>query len=47
MLRVPCLIKKSSSFKEVLVKVFDRLVCRLRTKDITSIKVLWRNQKVE
>ncbi|WMV24722.1 hypothetical protein MTR67_018107 [Solanum verrucosum] len=27
--------------------ILDRQICRLRTKDVASVKVLWRNQFVE
>lgn len=29
------------------VKILDWQVCRLRTKDVASVKVLWRNKKFE
>ncbi|XP_070019653.1 uncharacterized protein [Nicotiana sylvestris] len=29
------------------VEILDRQVCRLRTKDITLVKVLWHNHDVE
>lgn len=32
---------------EASVEVLDRQVCSLRSKDVNSIKVLCRNQKVE
>ncbi|XP_047252287.1 uncharacterized protein LOC107841322 [Capsicum annuum] len=37
----------SLSYEKVLVKILDREILRLRTKDVASMKVLWRNQKVE
>ena len=40
-------ISHSLSYEEVLVEILDREVHRLRTKDVASIKVLWRNPKVE
>ncbi|WMV33225.1 hypothetical protein MTR67_026610 [Solanum verrucosum] len=35
------------SYEEVQVEIFDRQVKRLRNKEVTSIKVLWRNPLVE
>ncbi|WMV37210.1 hypothetical protein MTR67_030595 [Solanum verrucosum] len=35
------------SHEEVPVQILDRQVRRLRTKDVASVKVLWRNQFVE
>ncbi|WMV24486.1 hypothetical protein MTR67_017871 [Solanum verrucosum] len=40
-------INDSLSYEEILVQVLDRQVRRLRTKDVASVKVLWRNQFVE
>ena len=40
-------IKDNLSYEEVPVQILDRQVRRLRTKDVTSVKVLWRNQFVE
>ncbi|WMV25526.1 hypothetical protein MTR67_018911, partial [Solanum verrucosum] len=40
-------IKDSLSYEEIPVQILDRQVCKLRTKEVTSIKVLWRNQFVE
>lgn len=40
-------VKHSLSNEEVSIKILDRKVQKLRTKDITSIKVLWRNQRTE
>ncbi|KAF3680237.1 putative pre-mRNA-processing factor 6-like [Capsicum annuum] len=37
----------SLSYEEVTVGILDRKIYRLRTKDVASMKVLWRNQKVE
>lgn len=34
------------SFEEVPVAILDRQVRKLGTKDIASVKVLWRNQNV-
>ena len=35
------------TYEEVPVEILDRQVKRLRNKEIASVKVLWRNQKVE
>lgn len=35
------------SYEEVPVEIFDRKVCRLWTKDVSLVIVLWRNHKVE
>lgn len=37
----------SLSYEEVSIKILYRQFYRLRTKDITSVRVLWRNHKVE
>ncbi|XP_075095211.1 uncharacterized protein LOC142173505 [Nicotiana tabacum] len=40
-------VKDSLTYEEIPVAILDRQVCKLRTKEIASVKVLWRNQKVE
>ncbi|KAH0658081.1 hypothetical protein KY289_026829 [Solanum tuberosum] len=40
-------IKDSLSYEEIHVQILDRQVRKLRTKEVASIKVLWRNQFVE
>ncbi|WMV07710.1 hypothetical protein MTR67_001095 [Solanum verrucosum] len=40
-------IKGSLSYSEIPVQILDRQVRKLRTKEVASIKVLWRNQFVE
>ena len=40
-------IKDSLSYDEVPIQILDHQVRMLRMKDVTSIKVLWRNQFVE
>ncbi|WMV37446.1 hypothetical protein MTR67_030831, partial [Solanum verrucosum] len=40
-------IKDSLSYEEIHVQILDRQVCKLRTKDVASVKVLWRNQFFE
>lgn len=36
----------SLSNEEASVEILEQ-VCRLRTKDVVSVKVLWRNQRKE
>ncbi|WMV58562.1 hypothetical protein MTR67_051947 [Solanum verrucosum] len=33
----------SLSYEEIPVKILDRQVCKLRTKEVASVKVLWRS----
>nr|XP_016450971.1 PREDICTED: uncharacterized protein LOC107775729 [Nicotiana tabacum] len=40
-------VTKDLSYEEVLVAILDRQVRKLRTKDVTSVKVIWRNNNVE
>nr|XP_009774959.1 PREDICTED: uncharacterized protein LOC104224929 [Nicotiana sylvestris]XP_016436220.1 PREDICTED: uncharacterized protein LOC107762374 [Nicotiana tabacum] len=40
-------VKDNLSYEEIPVAILDRQICKLRTKEIASVKVLWRNQKVE
>ncbi|WMV59343.1 hypothetical protein MTR67_052728 [Solanum verrucosum] len=40
-------IKDSLSYEEIPVQILDRQVCKLRTKEVASLKVLWRNPSVE
>ncbi|XP_059295595.1 uncharacterized protein LOC132048933 [Lycium ferocissimum] len=40
-------INDSLNYEEVPVKILDRQVRKLRTKEVASVKVLWRSQKVE
>ncbi|WMV41917.1 hypothetical protein MTR67_035302 [Solanum verrucosum] len=40
-------IKDSLSYEEIPIHILDREVQKLRTKEVTSVKVLWRNQFVE
>ncbi|XP_070045580.1 uncharacterized protein [Nicotiana tomentosiformis] len=44
--RVGQVIEKLS-YEEAPIAILDRQVHRLRTKDISSVKVLWRNNNVE
>ncbi|KAF3612792.1 putative membrane-bound transcription factor site-2 protease-like [Capsicum annuum] len=40
-------VTDSLSYVEEPVEILDRQVRKLRSKEIASVKVLWRNQKVE
>ncbi|WMV08326.1 hypothetical protein MTR67_001711 [Solanum verrucosum] len=40
-------INDSLSYKEIPAEILDRQVRKLRTKEVASIKVIWRNQFVE
>ncbi|WMV45138.1 hypothetical protein MTR67_038523 [Solanum verrucosum] len=40
-------IKDSLSYEEIPVHILDRQVRKLRTKDVASVKFLWRNRFVE
>ncbi|WMV08676.1 hypothetical protein MTR67_002061 [Solanum verrucosum] len=40
-------IKGSLSYEEIHVQIIDCQVRKLRTKEVASVKVLWRNQFVE
>lgn len=40
-------ILNSLSYQEVPMEIFDFQVHRLQMKDMSSVKVLWRNQKYE
>ena len=40
-------IEDSLTYEEVPVEILDRQVKKLRNKEVASVKVLWRNQKVE
>ncbi|WMV50309.1 hypothetical protein MTR67_043694 [Solanum verrucosum] len=37
-------IKDSLSYEEIPIQILDRQVRKLRTKEVTSVKVLWRNK---
>ncbi|WMV49630.1 hypothetical protein MTR67_043015 [Solanum verrucosum] len=37
-------IKESLSYEEILVQILDHRVRKFRTKEVESVKVLWRNQ---
>ncbi|XP_075088532.1 uncharacterized protein LOC142170504 [Nicotiana tabacum] len=40
-------VKDSLSYEEIPVAILDRQIRKLRIKEIASVKVLWRNQRVE
>ena len=40
-------IEENLTYEEVPIDILDRQVKRLRNKEIASVKVLWRNKKVE
>ncbi|WMV24276.1 hypothetical protein MTR67_017661 [Solanum verrucosum] len=40
-------IKDSLSYEDIPVHILDRQVRKLRTKEVASVKVLWKNQFVE
>ncbi|XP_070029168.1 uncharacterized protein [Nicotiana sylvestris] len=40
-------VTENLSCEEVPVVILDRQVCKLRTKDVASVKVLWRNKNME
>ncbi|WMV20311.1 hypothetical protein MTR67_013696 [Solanum verrucosum] len=40
-------IKDILSYEEIPVQILDRQVRKLRTKEVASVKVLWRNQVLE
>ncbi|WMV19676.1 hypothetical protein MTR67_013061 [Solanum verrucosum] len=40
-------IKDSLSYEEIPVRILDRQVLKLRTKEVAPVKVFWRNQFVE
>ncbi|XP_070026085.1 uncharacterized protein [Nicotiana sylvestris] len=40
-------IAEDFSYAEVLVAILDRQVRKFRTKEVASVKVLWRNNNIE
>ncbi|XP_019241023.1 PREDICTED: uncharacterized protein LOC109221008 [Nicotiana attenuata] len=40
-------VNEELTYEEIPVAILDRQVRKLRNKEITSMKVLWRNQQVE
>ena len=40
-------VKDNLSYEDVPIEILDRHVRRLRNKEVTSVKVLWRSQSVE
>lgn len=39
--------KYSLSYEDVPIEILDRHVCKLRNKEVASVKFSWRNQLVE
>nr|XP_009768542.1 PREDICTED: uncharacterized protein LOC104219544 [Nicotiana sylvestris] len=40
-------VNEELSYEEISVAIFDRQVRKLRNKEVTSVKVLWKSQQVE
>ncbi|XP_060170798.1 uncharacterized protein LOC132601749, partial [Lycium barbarum] len=40
-------VKDGLTYEEIPIAILDRQVRKLRTKEVASVKVLWRSQKVE
>lgn len=40
-------VTEQLSYEETPIAILDKQVQRLRTKDVASVKVLWRNNNVE
>ncbi|WMV58383.1 hypothetical protein MTR67_051768 [Solanum verrucosum] len=40
-------IKDNIYYEDILIQILDRQVCKLRTKEVASVKLLWRNQFIE
>ncbi|WMV58614.1 hypothetical protein MTR67_051999 [Solanum verrucosum] len=40
-------VNENLSYEEVLVEILDRQVKKLRNKEVSSVKILWRNHLVE
>ena len=40
-------IKDNLSYEEVLVQILDPQIRKLRTKEVASLNVLWRNRFIE
>ncbi|XP_070006119.1 uncharacterized protein [Nicotiana sylvestris] len=40
-------VNEELSYKEIPIAILDRHVRKLRNKEITSVKMLWRNLRVE
>lgn len=40
-------VKDLLSYKEKLIAILDRQVWKLRSEEMISVKVLWKNQKAE
>ncbi|XP_059315824.1 uncharacterized protein LOC132066544 [Lycium ferocissimum] len=40
-------VTEDLSYEEIPVAILDRQVCKLQTKEVASVKVLWQNNNVE
>lgn len=40
-------VKENLPYEEILVEILDKQVRKLRNKEVSSVKVLWRNKLVE
>ncbi|XP_070025890.1 uncharacterized protein [Nicotiana sylvestris] len=40
-------VNEELSYEEILVVILDKLVRKLRNKEVASVKVLWQSQQVE
>ena len=40
-------VKDILYYEDIPLEILDCLVCKVRTKEIVSVKVLWRNHLVE
>nr|XP_016490457.1 PREDICTED: uncharacterized protein LOC107810214 [Nicotiana tabacum] len=40
-------VSEDLSYEEIPVAILDRQVCKLRTKEVDSVKVLWRNNNIK
>ncbi|WMV08280.1 hypothetical protein MTR67_001665 [Solanum verrucosum] len=40
-------VKDSLTYKEVLIEILHRHVCKLRNKEVASVNVLWRSKSIE
>ena len=40
-------MKDNLTYDDILVEILDRQFCRLRNKEVTSVKVFWRSQSIK
>jgi len=40
-------VKYSLTYEDVPVEILDRQIRRLRNKEVTSVKVVWKSQSIE